>query len=490
MATHQLFTDGQWRAPVEPRLRPVIDPANEEVLAQVSVAGPADAEAAIRAARRAFDQGSWPWLGVCERAAVLRRIADAIEADGDQLARLETRNAGKTLGESLGDVGNVVATFRYYAALLEGEGGTVNTHAPGHVISFNQREPVGVCALIAPWNYPLLQLAWKVAPALAAGNTLMVKPSSLTPLTALRLCELIEGVGLPAGVFNLLTGPGDIGEQLAASPAVDLVSLTGGASAGGKVMRAASGNFKRVALELGGKNPNIVFADADFEVALDQALNAVYFNAGQVCSAGSRLLLEAGIHDRFVEALAARVRRIRLGNGLAAETQMGPVISAGQRDQVLGMVAAALEEGAQLLAGGRSPQGAEFERGFWLEPTLLGNVRADMRIAREEIFGPVITVERFEGEEQALQLANDTAFGLVAGIWSGDLGKAHRLARRLRAGTVWINDYNAAFPQAPWGGYKSSGIGRELSRAGLDEFSELKHVYLNTRPAALNWFGL
>ncbi|MNF88651.1 Betaine aldehyde dehydrogenase [compost metagenome] len=225
-------------------------------------------------------------------------------------------------------------------------------------------------------------------------------------------------------------------------------------------------------------------------MALDQALNAVYFNAGQVCSAGSRLLVEASIHDHFVEALAARVRRIRLGNGLAADTQMGPVISAGQRDQVLGMVAAALEEGARLLAGGRSPQGAGFERGFWLEPTLLGEVRADMRIAREEIFGPVITVERFTGEEQALQLANDTAFGLAAGIWTGDLGKAHRLARRLRAGTVWINDYNAAFPQAPWGGYKSSGIGRELSRAGLDEFSELKHVYLNTRPAALNWFGL
>ncbi|MBD2838313.1 aldehyde dehydrogenase family protein [Pseudomonas sp. JM0905a] len=490
MATHQLFIDGQWRDPVEPRLRPVINPADEDVLAQVAVAAAADADLAIDAARRAFDQGDWPWLGVCERAAILRRIADAIEVDGDHLARLETLNAGKTFGESQGDVANVVATFRFYAALLEGEGGTANTHAPAHVISLNQREPVGVCALIAPWNYPLLQLAWKVAPALAAGNTLVIKPSSLTPLTALRLCELIEQVGLPAGVFNLLTGPGEIGERLAASPDVDLVSLTGGATAGGKVMRAASGNFKRVALELGGKNPNIVFADADFEVALDQALNAVYFNAGQVCSAGSRLLVEADIHDDFVQALAERVRRIRLGAGLADGTQMGPVISAGQRDQVLGMVSGALEEGAQILAGGRIPQGEGFERGFWLEPTLLGNVRASMRIAREEIFGPVITVERFEGEAEALQLANDTPFGLAAGVWTRDLAKAHRVARRLRAGTVWINDYNAAFPQAPWGGYKSSGIGRELSRAGLDEFSEFKHLYLNTSPAALNWFGV
>lgn len=397
MATHQLFIDGQWRDPVEPRLRPVINPANEDVLAQVAVAGAADAEAAISAARRAFDQGDWPWLGVCERATILRRIAEAVEADGEHLARLETLNAGKTLGESQGDVANVVATFRFYAALLEGEGGTTNTYAPAHVISLNQREPVGVCALIAPWNYPLLQLAWKVAPALAAGNTLVVKPSSLTPLTALRLCQLVEQVGLPAGVFNLLTGPGEIGERLAASPEVDLVSLTGGATAGGKVMRAASGNFKRVALELGGKNPNIVFADADFDVALDQALNAVYFNAGQVCSAGSRLLVEAGIHDDFVQALAERVRRIRLGDGLAEATQMGPVISAGQRDQVLGMVEGALAEGARLLAGGRVPQGEGFERGFWLEPTLLGNVHASMGIAREEIFGPVITVERFEG---------------------------------------------------------------------------------------------
>jgi betaine-aldehyde dehydrogenase len=489
MQQHQLYINGRWQAPRSGEYRAILNPADESVLAQVAVADVADAADAIAVARQVFDQGDWASLNSCERARLLLEIARRIEVDSANLAQLETLNAGKTFGESEADMASVAATFRYYAALLESESGRVHMQAPAHVISYSVREPVGVCGLIVPWNYPLLQAAWKIAPALAAGNTLVVKPSSLTPLTALRLAELLEEL-LPAGVFNLITGPGSVGEVLASSHDVDLVSLTGGANAGGKVMRAATGNFKRVALELGGKNPNIVFADADFEIALDQALNAVFFNSGQICSAGSRLLVQDSIYPQFVEALAERIKCIRLGHGMDATTQMGPVVSAAQRDQVLAMIKQAQAEGARLEAGGKIPFGPGFERGYWLKPTLLSEVTAQMSIAREEIFGPVITVERFSDEAEALRLGNGTPFGLAAGVWTRDIACAQRMVSKLRAGTVWWNDYNAAFPQAPWGGYKSSGIGRELSQAGLDEFCELKHVYLNTQPAALNWFGV
>ena len=489
MRTHQLFIHGRWQAPAAGQYRDILNPADESVLARVAVADTDDAQLAIEAARSAFDTGSWAQLAGSERARLLLHIAQRIEDNAGHLARLETLNAGKTLGESEGDMANVAATFRYYAALVESDTGRVHTQAPAHVISYAVREPVGVCGLIVPWNYPLLQAAWKIAPALAAGNTLVVKPSSLTPLSAIYLAELLQDL-LPAGVFNLLTGPGAVGQYLADSEQVDLISLTGGANAGAQVMRAATGNFKRVALELGGKNPNIVFADADFDVALDQALNAVFFNSGQICSAGSRLLVQDSLYERFVAALAERTQRIRLGNGLRSDTQMGPVVSAAQRDQVLAMIEQARGEGAEVVAGGRVPGGAAFAKGYWLEPTVLAGVTASMRIAQEEIFGPVITVERFSDEAEALRLGNGTPFGLAAGVWTRDIACAQRMVRGLRAGTVWWNDYNAAFAQAPWGGYKASGIGRELSSCGLDEYCELKHVYLNTQPAALNWFGV
>ncbi|ABM57692.1 aldehyde dehydrogenase family protein [Verminephrobacter eiseniae] len=486
-----LYIAGQWVQPEGGRYRDIVDPATERLLTQAAEAGAADVQQAIAAARRAFDEGPWRDSGTRERARWLHRIAEAIAADAEHLATLESLNTGKTISESRTDMGDIAATFRYFAALVATASGRVN-EAPPHVISRTLREPVGVCGLITPWNYPLLQAAWKLAPALGAGNTVVLKPSELTPLSTHRLAELLIDIGLPPGVFNLVTGSGEAGAELARHREVDLLSFTGGALAGAAVMNAASGNFKKLALELGGKNPNIVFDDADFDTALDYALNAAFFHAGQVCSAGSRLMVQSGIHDRFVDALVARTRRIRLGNGFADGTQMGPVQSALQRQKVMAMVAAGVEQGAVLRCGGKAPAaqaGQTFGRGFWLEPAVLTNVRAEMALATEEIFGPVLTVERFGSEQEALRHANATPFGLAAAVWTRDLDRANRVSRALRFGTVWANDYHPYFPEAPWGGYKASGIGRELGPGGLDEYTELKHSYINLAPRPLNWFG-
>ena len=353
------------------------------------------------------------------------------------------------------------------------------------------REPVGVCGQICPWNYPLLQASWKLAPALAAGCTVVLKPSELTPLTTLRLSELTAEVGLPDGVLNTVLGPGPtVGAELAENGDVDLISFTGGVETGKTIMRAASANVKRVALELGGKNPHIIFDDADLELAVDHALNGVFFHAGQICSAGARVMVHGAVHDRFVEALRARMARIQLGNGLDDGTQMGPLISAEHRDKVEGYVAIGREEGARLVLGGSRPADPGLQSGFFLEPTLFVDCDARMRIVREEVFGPVITVERFDTEAQAVARANDTAYGLSAGFWTRDEGRIERVSGALRFGTVWVNDFNVYFAQAPWGGYKQSGIGRELGRAGLDEYLEIKHLYRNDKPEGLGWFGV
>ncbi|WP_338759784.1 aldehyde dehydrogenase family protein [Massilia sp. METH4] len=487
MIETRLFIDGQWQAPIGNGSRAIINPADESVIAHAADGTRADARRAIAAARAAFD-GPWRHGTARERARLLHRIADLVDRDAGELARLETLNTGKTLGESRTDMGDIAATFRHFAALVAAESGAVN-EAPHHVISRTLREPVGVCGLITPWNYPLLQAAWKIAPALGAGNTVVVKPSNLTPLTTWHFARLVEELDLPPGVFNLVTGGAEVGAELAESHDVDLVSFTGGALAGESIMKAASGNFKRIGLELGGKNPNIVFADADLETAVDYALNAGFFHAGQVCSAGSRLMVEDSIHDAFVERLAARMARIVVGSGFDKETQMGPVQSLHQHEKILAMVQAGIAEGARLVHGGKRPAGDVFRRGFWLEPTLLAGVTAGMRIAGEEIFGPVITVERFASEQEALSAANATPYGLAAAVWTRDLDKANRMSRALRFGTVWVNDYHPYFPEAPWGGFKSSGIGRELGRIGLDEYTELKHSYINLAPKPMGWFG-
>ncbi|MGH8788194.1 MAG: aldehyde dehydrogenase family protein [Cupriavidus necator] len=487
MIQTQLYIDGQWQSPIDQGTRDILSPADESVIAQAAEATRADARLAIAAARKAFD-GPWRQTTIRDRAKLLNKIAELVDRDAEKLAHLESLNTGKTLTESRTDMGDIAATFRYFAALVASESGAVN-EAPHHVISRTLREPVGVCGLITPWNYPLLQAAWKIAPALGAGNTVVIKPSNLTPLTTHHFTQLVAELDLPPGVFNLVTGGAEVGAELAESLDVDLVSFTGGAYAGESIMKAATGNFKRIGLELGGKNPNIVFADADLDAAVDYALNAAFFHAGQVCSAGSRLMIEDSIYDAFISRLAERLPRIVIGNGFHGETQMGPVQSAQQHEKILGMVQAGIAEGARLVHGGKRPAGDVFKKGYWLEPTLLADVTADMKIAKEEIFGPVITAERFRSEEEVLRAANDTPYGLAGAVWTRDLDKANRMSRGLRFGTVWVNDYHPYFPEAPWGGYKASGIGRELARIGLDEYTELKHSYINLAPKAMGWFG-
>ncbi len=484
------YIDGCWQAAASGRQRTVINPFDGSVIARVAEGGREDAVAAVAAARRCFDKGDWPPTPATERGRLLERLAGLIERDREELARLETLDTGKTLTESRWDMGDIAGIFRYYAGLADKEGGEVLASPHPGTASRVVREPVGVCGQISPWNYPLLQASWKMAPALAAGCTIVMKPSEITPLTTLKITALAEEAGFPPGVVNTVLGPGpEVGAELAENDGVDLISFTGGIATGKGIMRAAAGNVKRVALELGGKNPNIIFDDADFDLAVDYALNGVFFHAGQICSAGARLLVQDGVHDRFVEALCGRMMRIVLGNGLEEGTQMGPLISAEHRDKVEGYVARAQKAGAHLVLGGTRPDDPELQAGFFYRPTLFTGCETPMHIVQEEVFGPVVTVERFHSEEEAVTLANNTVYGLSAGFWTREPDRMERVARALRFGTVWINDFNVYFAQAPWGGFKQSGIGRELGRQGLEEYTEIKYIYRNYETRAINWFG-
>jgi betaine-aldehyde dehydrogenase len=484
-----LYIDGEWTSPASGSTLDVVNPSDASLVQQVDVADDADVQRAIAGARRAFDETEWPRSPVGERVALLNRTADLLERDRDKVARAETLNTGKAVRESCWDVDDVVKVFRYYAGLADKETGRVVATPGRNAVAKIVYEPIGVCGLIGPWNYPLLQMSWKVAPALAAGDTIVMKPASYTPLTTILLTELLEEAGVPKGVVNLVLGPGErVGEALAASPDVDMVSLTGGIDAGRRILRAAAGNIKRVALELGGKSPNIVFADADFDTAVDNALTGAFVHSGQVCSAGCRLIVQDGIHDRFVEELALRADRIRLGHGLDPATETGALISEAHRAKVERYIAGAIAEGARLVAGGRRPEDPELQAGFFVRPTVFADCRPDMTIIREEVFGPVVTVERFSTEDEAVRLGNDTTYGLAGAVWTNDASRAQRVAERLRHGTVWINDYNVYTPQAEWGGFRQSGLGRELGPTGLDEYREAKHVYENTAPGPSGWF--
>ena len=485
-----LFIHGEWVASANGECSPVVNPSDATVVTEVDVATDAQVRAAIDAARHAFDGTDWPRTPTSERAALLDRVAALIDRDLEEMARLETLNTGKSMRESRWDMADVARVFRYYADLADKEAGRlVDTGNPA-ALSRIVYEPIGVCALIGPWNYPLLQMSWKIAPALAAGNTAVMKPAQLTPLSTIHLTRLFEEAGVPPGVVNLVLGPGDrVGQALADSPDVDMISLTGGLEAARSLLRGAAGNIKRVALELGGKSPNIVFADADFETAVDNALTAAFVHSGQVCSAGCRAIVQDEIHDRFVEEIGRRADRIRLGAGTDAATETGALISAAHRTKVARYVDGAIAEGARLVAGGRPPSEPELAGGFYYRPTVLADCRREMTVIREEVFGPVLTVERFTTEDEAIELGNDTTYGLAGAVWTADAGRAQRVASRLRHGTVWINDYNTYLPQAEWGGYKQSGIGRELGPTGLDEYREAKHIWQNLSPGPTGWFG-
>ncbi|MEW2080619.1 aldehyde dehydrogenase family protein [Streptomyces sp. NPDC005283] len=494
-AQQTIHVGGEWRAAASGATREILDPADATVFAVVAEGGTEDADAAIAAARTAFDQGEWPHTPVAERAALLRRVAELLQRDREEIGLLESRDAGKTLEEGRVDVDCVSDAFRYFADLVMNEsGGRVVDAGSEEIHSVVVHEPVGVCALITPWNYPLLQASWKIAPALAAGNTFVIKPSEITPLTTVALIELLVEAGLPAGVANIVTGAGDpVGARLAEHPDVDLVSFTGGLSSGTKVMRAAADSVKKVALELGGKNPNLVFADAcgteeGFDTAVDQALNAAFIHSGQVCSAGSRLIIEESLRERFVGELARRAEKIRLGRGTGTGVECGPLVSRQQLAKTEDYVASALAEGAVLRAGGARPEGEGYE-GYFYRPTVLDQCHREMRVVREEVFGPVLTVETFRTEEEGVALANDTEYGLAGAVWTSDPGRARRVAGRLRHGTVWINDFHPYLPQAEWGGFGKSGIGRELGPAGLAEYREAKHIYQNLVPRPVRWFA-
>ena len=485
-----IYVGGQWRSALEGGRREIRCPADGSVVGEVDEATVADTEVAIGAAHEAFHLGPWPETSARERGDLLHRVAGLLQRDKAEIARAESLDTGKRLVEAEYDVDDVVRVFRYYGNAADEDAGRIVDTGNSGVVSRIVHEPIGVCGLITPWNYPLLQTSWKVAPCLAAGNTFVLKPSELTPHTAILLMRLLAETGLPDGVANLVLGAGaEAGAPLSSDPRVDLVSFTGSLATGRRIMAAAAESVKRVALELGGKNPNIVFADADLEVALDFALTAVFLHSGQVCSAGARLLIEESIHDRFVDEVVARAGRIRLGGPFDERAETGPLTSAQHLEKVEKYVAAGLAEGAVLRCGGARAEDPPLADGWYYLPTVLDRCSSRMSVTQEESFGPVLTVETFTSEAEAVAIANDSTYGLAGAVWTQDAGKAQRVAGRLRMGTVWINDYHPYVPQAEWGGYKQSGNGRELGHAGLEEYRETKHIWHNIEPTVQHWFG-
>ena len=474
----KLLIDGQW---VDGSKKfDTINPATEEVLAEITEASPADVDRAVEAARRAFEDRNGPWrkLSASERGRLIWKLADLIEKNIEELAELETLDNGKPIFESrYVDMPMVIDVLRYYAGLatkIHGE--TVNTFETA--FTYTLREPVGVVGLIVPWNFPLLLASWKLGPALACGNTLVLKPAEQTPLTALKLGDLVIEAGFPSGVVNILTGGPETGKAIVTHPGIDKIAFTGSTAVGKEIMRGAADTLKRVTLELGGKSPNIVFADADIDNAVKGAINGIFYGKGEVCNAGSRLFLESKLKDDFTEKLVARASKMRPADPLDPKTRLGAIVSQEQMKTVLGFIEAGKSEGAKLVSGGNRTS-VNGGKGFFIEPTIFGDVKNDMKIAQEEIFGPVLSVLTFDDIDEVIERANNNPYGLAAAVWTRDVKKAHMVSRRLKAGTVWINTYGLMDAALPFGGYKSSGFGRELGAHAIEHYTELKTVWLN-----------
>lgn len=485
----QLLINGEQTAALSGESFETLNPATAEAIAQVAQAGPEDVDAAVKAAHDAHVSGVWREKSAAERSLLLNKVADLLQENLPEIAALETQNNGKPINESsFIDLPMAIDCFRFYAAAARMVSGQA-VPLPG-ALTYTLKEPVGVCAQIIPWNFPLMMAAWKLGPALAAGNTVVLKPAEQTPLSALRLGEIMHQAGIPAGVVNILTGDGRTGAELVKHPLVDKVAFTGSTEVGKQVMAEAAHSLKRVSLELGGKAPNVVFADADLEQAVNGALFAIYFNQGQICTAGSRLFVQDSIYEAFMEKFLSKIASLRVGDPTQNTTQVGSLVSQEQYDKVARYIEIGKHEGAQLAFGGKLLQ--DELKGFYIQPTVFTEVRHTMQIAQDEIFGPVLSVLRFKDEDEAARLVNDVAYGLVSAIWTQNIKRAHNFARRIQAGYVWINTYNILPVEAPFGGYKQSGFGRELGLGALDMYTETKNVYveLNEQSPVTGWYGV
>jgi betaine-aldehyde dehydrogenase len=486
------YINGQWQAAVNGATREIINPGNGQVIGVVAESTAEDSRLAIAAAHAAFyGKGEWRRTSGPARADRLYAIADAIKARSEELAVLESEDNGKPLREARCDIDDAVACFKYYAGLITKPQGGVYEVSDGFgaMHSYSMHEPIGVCALITPWNYPLLMAAWKLAPALAAGNCVVFKPSELTPLSAIVLFEIFDQVGLPAGTANLILGAGPTaGQELASSHDVDMITFTGSTRTGQSIASAAVGNLKKVGLELGGKSPNIIFADADLEGAVEWAMIGIFFNQGQVCSAGSRILIEESLKERFVARLAERANAMTIAYGMQ-DPDVAAIVSEAQLHKVLGFIERAREQGARLVCGGERYTEGECAKGFFVRPTIFDGCTPDMEIVREEVFGPVVTIQTFTSEAEAVAMANDTAYGLAGGVFTSDGARALRVMKEIRAGITWINCYNPTFNEAPWGGYKMSGYGKDLGVDGMREYQQTKQVNINLQPGPVGWYA-